>query len=369
MKHTCLIHRLSVWMVALVLIPTVGFIMAGPAYASGNDLNQPQAALMYSEAKLAREQARFESRFEEMYTKWIWPKLSAQEKRKLKNVRFDYPLIGEVTGGPMDYYAGPGADGTPTVTMPIFSLLFLEDLATAYAWLYIRGYSLETIDEYVTMLNYKQPSDFPGRRLPSPLEALQIPDDALKDETVDRLSLRFRNSAYAFLLGHELGHIFYGHRGYNGVSMAHARSNETEADRFAIDLMARTETIPMGAVLFFQALVYYMPSKGKFFAERANASERDWERYLQRKMTHPLTANRLLQITMGLYNSARRYGADQTIVRSMAAALEKVVAILEDEDLQGCMAVVGHRSVVSDLAPRRPKGQHESPLARWCKRG
>src|SRR4051812_39876527 len=43
----------------------------------------------------------------------------------------------------------------PTVFLPVFSLLFLEDLTTAYAWLYKRGYSLETIDEYLAMLHFK----------------------------------------------------------------------------------------------------------------------------------------------------------------------------------------------------------------------
>ncbi len=367
MKHTGIIRRLPGWVIALGLIPTVGLMIDGSAYTLGNGLNQPRSGLMYSEVKLARERARFESRFEEMYTKWILPKLTGEEVRELESVRFEFPLVGEVSGTPMEFYSGR-SNGHLFVAMPVLSLLFLEDIATAYAWLYTRGYSLETIDEYITMLRYKQPADFPGRRYPSPLEALQIPDDALDDRDVDQLSLRFRNSAYALILMHELGHIFYRHPGYGGISKAHTRSNETEADRFALDLMARTKTIPMGAILFFQSQAYYMPSKGQFFAEHTNASERDWVKYLQQNITHPLTANRLSEIAIVLYDSAGHYGADKTTVRYMAAELEQVVEILEDEDLQGCMAVVGHRSTLPDLAPRRPKEQNESPLAKWCKR-
>ena len=42
------------------------------------------------------------------------------------------------------------------------------------------------------------------------LVARESPDDALADKRVDELSLRFRNSAIAFILVHELGHLLFG---------------------------------------------------------------------------------------------------------------------------------------------------------------
>lgn len=186
----------------------------------------------------------------EIYDRGIAPVLTAREMRRLSRVEFHFPLIGEITGGPMDYYSGTSGS-RPFLAMPVFSLLFLEDLCTAYAWLYTNGYSLETIDEYVTMLRYKKAEHFPRRRYPAPLKALQIPGNALSDKRVDELSLRLRNSAFAFILLHELGHILYQHRGYRGIPTERTRGNESDSDRFAVDVLSRTKTIPMGAVLFF----------------------------------------------------------------------------------------------------------------------
>lgn len=50
-----------------------------------------------------------------------------------------------------------------------------------------------------------------GNRYPLPLLALHIPTNALANSKVDDLSLRFRNTAFAFILGHELGHIYHHH--------------------------------------------------------------------------------------------------------------------------------------------------------------
>jgi hypothetical protein len=57
-----------------------------------------------------------------------------------------------------------------TVFMPVLSLLFLEDLATAFAWLHHHDDSLETIEGYVTLLRSKKAADFPGEALSSSAE-------------------------------------------------------------------------------------------------------------------------------------------------------------------------------------------------------
>jgi hypothetical protein len=76
-------------------------------------------------------------------------------------VQIELPLIGAKTGTPLDFYT-MGQVGHAAVFMPVFSLLFLEDLASAFAWLQRHDYSLETVEEYITMLRYKKASDFPG---------------------------------------------------------------------------------------------------------------------------------------------------------------------------------------------------------------
>ncbi len=144
------------------------FFLLAPIPAAAGDL-----ADLYDGNKLAREKPRFERRINEMFDRGIWPGLSGNQKRALKSVVFEFALVGEISGSPMDYYSGQRG-GWSFVAMPVLSLMFLEDLCTAYAWLHLKGYSLETIDEYVTMLRYKKAADFSGGRYPPPLKALKI---------------------------------------------------------------------------------------------------------------------------------------------------------------------------------------------------
>src|SRR5439155_19576584 len=155
---------------------------------------------LYSTEALSKEKPRLEERVNELFRR-LNTLFSAAEKSAFARVEFEVPLR-DPTGNPLNFFAH-GTVRAPRVTMPVQSLLFVEDLSTAYAWLHLNGYSLETVDEYITLLKYKTPADFPSRRYPPPLTALGIPRDASGDRRVDELSLRFRNSAYA----HELGHV------------------------------------------------------------------------------------------------------------------------------------------------------------------
>ena len=309
-------------------------------------------AEMYSSAKLAEERPRLADRVTQIYSKGIEPILSATERGKLKNLQLEFPLI-DSTGNPLNFYAH-GKVGKPFVAMPALSLMFVEDLSTAYAWLHKKGYSLETIDEYVTMLKYKRAGDFPGGRYPSPLTALRIPADATRDTGVLDLSLRLRNSAWAFILAHELGHIVLEHPGYDGIPMAQARSNEAAADRLALDVMRRASTIPMGAILFFQAQAYMMPNPGQFKAE--GKTVRDWEASMRAEMTHPLTPDRLHAMALGLDSVASQEtrGAERETLQYIATRLANMSQILQDTDLQQCMALAAYRARPDELTPRPP---------------
>ncbi len=319
-------------------------------------------AAMYGEAKLIKEKLRFSKKINELYTKLIRPKLMSSERRVLNNIVLSVP--SEVVENTPFYFA---TDGENVVRLPVLSLLFLEDLCTAYAWLYLNQYSLETIDEYVTMLKYKHPSKFPERRYLNPLEALQIPENALSDKKVDALSLRLRNEAYMFILSHELGHVLFNHPSYSEVSRSEARMNEESADQFALDLMERpmsvpteegvtTAVIPMGAILYFQAQVYFMPNQGQLSNEEL------------KQLTHPLTSDRLKKMAVWLDKAAERgnYGSDSNFLSYLAPRLLKIAEILEIKDLQKCMAVVADRADIFSLAPRKEGSERVSPLEKWC---
>jgi hypothetical protein len=316
------------------------WLVSGVSFAAGDDS-------VYSREKLTQEKPRMESRIRELYS-ILTPYFSAAERGAFVNLDIRTPLTDRAS------FHIEGTVGRPAVVMPVSDLLFVEDLCTAYAWLDKRGYSMETVDEYIAMLKYKKPSDFPGRRYPPPLTALSIPVDAARDPLSGALGLRLRNSAYGFILAHELAHVVMRHPGYEGLPLEQARRNEADADRFALDVLQRVSEVPMGAVLFFLAQGYVTPNRGQFQAE--GRSEREWKEFMQRDMTHPLAAYRMQSIALALDSAAgrERRPAERDTLRFISVRLAKMADDLDDVDLQQCMAVAAHRASPADLAPRRP---------------
>ena len=68
--------------------------------------------------------------------------------------------------------------------MSVLSIRFLADVAVAYAWLNARGYTMESVTDYISMLKYQDPARF-GGRYPSPSTALRIPAKAADEPRVD----------------------------------------------------------------------------------------------------------------------------------------------------------------------------------------
>jgi len=335
-------------MMGRLILMAILLLLAAPATLAN------EWSRAYPSGKLKQEQPRFERRLNELYAKGIRPFLTAEESRVFARVQLEFPLLGVNSQDPSDFYSYV-QNGRPVVALPVLSLIFLEDLATAYAWLWANNYRLETIDEYITMLKYKSPRDFPGGHYPSPLQALHIPGNALDNVKVDDLSLRFRNTAYAFILLHELGHVLYRHRGYSGISKSQARREEGDADQFALDMLRKTSTIPMGAILYFQAQAYYLPTKGQLIAEGRVKSEEDWQVYLEKFVTHPITSKRLEAMAIHMSDSAKsmRSAPERETLQYIATRLIRISDILEDNDLQACMAVVADRTDPVMLTPRR----------------
>jgi hypothetical protein len=299
---------------------------------------------MYDRATVVREQPRLAARVNQVWTTAFKPNLTPEEQRALSNVTIQTPIDGDPVIG---YYS---ESRSSVVTMPAISLLFFEELCTAYAWLYYRNYRFETIEEYLAMLKYKDAAAF-GGRYPPPRKALGIPDDALTDQRVNDLSLRFRNSGWAFILGHELGHVRFRHTGYKGVPVAVAQANETQADKFGLELMRRAATIPMGAMLFFQAGIYYFENRADFPSDAA------WASYLTTKATHPLTAARLRalssEISATAGDFARGDAAGATVVRYIGSRFTTFAMFLDDPLLQRVMRVKVQNSAPSTLLPRK----------------
>ncbi len=302
----------------------------------------------YSLQELQHSKERFEDRVTTLYKKLFCPLFSAEEQQAFANIHLEFPLVSELGNpGPLDFYAS-SKDGV--LSMPILSLLFFEELCTANAWLYVNQFNLDTIDEYSAMLKYVPPGGFEDGQYPKPLIALYIPDDALSDSAVDSLSLRFRNSGYAFILAHELGHLFLQHRG-DMRFRKEMKAQEEEADRYAIGLLKRGSIFPMGAVLWFQANAYHLPHRGDF------RTDKEWKDYLERRATHPVTPRRLFALSEYLQEHHAEFSeneADAENFRFIANGINHIAETLNDEELQLYMA-----SRVNKL---RPGGLRPRPL-------
>jgi hypothetical protein len=324
-------------------------------------------AYMYDVAKLKQEKPRYEQRIGDVYGR-IAALLTEPERRALAGVRIECPLIGAHTGTPVDFYT-MGHIRSATVFMPVLSLRFLEDLATAFAWLRHHDYSLETIEAYVTLLRGKKAADFPGGRYPDPLKALHIPPDALSEASVRSLAHAWRDEAYAFILLHEFGHVLSRYPRIDGVPREVARKHEEEADRFALTVLERGDTNPMGIVLWLMAQANAMPQKGQLTAEGVVKSEADWQMYVKTWAPHPFTADRLTAIALHLDAWAKRAGREQPrdILTSRAAQLTHIAESFRDPQWQSCNAVAASRSDLATLEPRRTGAAINSGLTQaYC---
>ena len=305
---------------------------------------EQNAPELYDRQTLEYWQKRYSKSTTRILKEGLEPHLTAQERQALANVKLAFPLR---ESNLISFYA---SFPPPKIAFPVESLKFLDDLCIAYAWLWANDYRFETIEEYIAMLYHKKQSDFPGGRYPRPLEALGIPTNALDNPEVDRLSLRLFNSARAFILAHELAHLLYRHTGGKV-------QDEMQADRFAVELLSRTHTIPMGAILYFQALAHLTPNRAQFPSDAA------WQKFLKEESTHPLTSQRIRAIANNLNQLAPNFSGPSDpnprltveTVRFMATGLEPVAKYLGDPEIQLCVAEMAANADLSILKPRKGK--------------
>ncbi len=322
-----MIQRFSLCLVSLMII-------GAASVDAGGDMSG-----LYDTAMLEYWQTRY-SRSMGKILEVILDHLTPEEYARVAGVKIEFPLKNRQL---INFYA----KWPPSrIVIPVSALKFLDDLYIAYAWLQVNNYRLETTEEYVAMLKYKGAHKFPGDRYPRPLQALRIPPNALKDPRVDGLSLRLFNSGRAFILAHELGHILYRHRGSTV-------KNEKEADSFALEVLRRTSTLPMGMVLFFQATALSFPNRADY------SSDQEWEKFLRTKATHPLNARRLYSLSKTLDVTARdfaRHEQDPTagaeIVLFISKGIRQVADYLDDTELQRCVAEHSSQADPSSLKPR-----------------
>lgn len=308
------------------LLPSLLLLaMAGGAQANW--------AGFYDQQTLVYWQGQTPPGIEENFREVIWPVLAPEEKRSLGNVALSFPL--EDGSHPMNFYAS--SDGTAkTITLPISSLRFFGDLALAYAYFHESGKNLQPIATYLAVLKYQWSGGGLAGRSYRPREVLGIPENATANARVEETFQRIYGSAIVFLLGHELGHLYYKHVHFkheDDASGERSRQQEEEADRFGLEIMRRIGAAPMGMVQYFTVLALLEPYRSDpDYLETRNNS------------THPVTSSRLRAVAAGLRALApdfARTGTPPAKFANAANEIENLAKNFDDEGVQDMLRQLG----------------------------
>jgi hypothetical protein len=295
----------------------------------------PALAQLYTQHEIAADRARLAGRITEMHGLLTQPQYLPPGAQLLSQVAIQTPDYAP-DGDPMGFYAAGGE-----VVMPVAGLKFIEDLTMAYAWRYRQQRTLEPLDEYLAMLRWKPESEWPEGTYLDPLDVFGVPPGAWeRDASLAELGTSLRNEAWAFVLAHELAHVLYAHPG-NSAPPATSQANEAQADAFAMALMESTDTLPLGAFLYFQATVAFYTSRADFPSDSAYAR---WQR---EQATHPVNAQRLMAIAQQLQLWARREADEdrQAVLFDIGDKMEQFAAGLGDPAMQ---QLVVRRAVYGD---------------------
>lgn len=313
---------------------------------------------IYSDQALKRDAPRLQRAVNQIYIKGVKPKLTAREAASLANIRFSFPMP-RPNDHILNFYAGE-LSGGPTVIPPLQSLKLVEDLATAFAWLYISKRPFGPLDMYFAMLQRKPPQDIGSVGSRDIQSAIGVPKNVLKNKKIDKLSLALRNEAFAFIAVHELGHLLFKHKGLQDITAAQARADEVQSDAFALDVLARSGTPPMGAIIYFQAQIFSMPHRGD------HKTRGGWQNYLATASTHPLSVNRIRAMAKMISGPlAARRTTEAEIWQNIGRRLQAMSTILADVELHNCITRIAEQAPVS-LLRQTGKAEHAA-IKRLCR--
>lgn len=318
-------------------------LLAWPLVSPAADLSG-----MYGEELLRHWQGRYHRSIFGNLKEVIWPVLDESERAALAGVALEVPLPNELPqegrGDPFLFYATVDQK----VVMPTLSVNFFADLCAASAWLDLKGYETTAVTDYIAMLKYNRTV----QHYPVPFEALGVPEEAWEDPVVSETAQTCLGTGIIFILTHELGHIYHGHRGYEGISREQAQRNEAAADAFAIDIMRRIGDMPAGMAHWLLFATYWAANRADF------TTEEEWKVHLRDENTHPLTGTRLRLVAAEMRDAANDFARSapdyQVAVRaalSIAKEMEIIAGLLDNSDLQQFIAYRGRNTDLDDLRP------------------
>lgn len=283
----------------------------------------------------------------------IVPVLTPKERSRLGQVRFLVDL--ESADSILNFFAT-----SSEVHIPASSVRMLGDLVAAWMWLNRRGYSTDTVSEYLAILKYQWTSGALRTQRYRPLEALGVPADLRSDPTIADEYANVMSNILFFIIAHELGHVFYGHQGIrvqdavqDAMKSEQSIKQEKEADAFALELTQRIGEVPIGIPMFFM------------FATALEPAPND-PGYGNRR-THPQSSERIRAIATTLRSEARGFARgfkDPSVGIAKVEAIanwlvnkdsnkSSVVAALESPVVQDLWRQKGYSGRLEDVRPRK----------------
>lgn len=349
----------------LVIFMTTAFIPT-PRKCTGKNVSS-----IYKEEVLERLRKRYESNISWNLEKVIKPVLTKHEFEELQQVRLEYPLYSG-QGDPFHYYVKATRERN-TIVIPIFTVKFLDDLATAVAWLEFKGFTTETLSDYISILKYQEAKQFTNGRYPTPIEAL-LPYDKMEDNEVDELAQDLLKTTVIYMLSRELGSLYFS-RPYTlkkassiqqmqrplliGIKRRenHSRQQDLmlQCDAFALEIMRRIGVPPHRLTFYLSAQTYWTQNYIDFRNE-----EEIYMRYWRNPPEYAMFPERLHQIA-----DVMKWGKEDYVrqkedkerdiykIEQSAGKIYKLSYILEKKSMQWAIKQKASKLRIEDLKPRR----------------
>lgn len=351
----------------LIVVIAVIMCMNIPRQCFGKDVSS-----MYTKEELESLKAGYESNIRFNYEEVIKPVLTKQELSVLNKIELEFPLKDK-GGDPFRCYVKVEKYGR-VIVIPVITVKFLEDLSTSVAWLRQNEFTIETMPEYISMLKYQEAKRFKNGCYPPPLEALHIPSNALEDKKVDELARNFLKTTVVFLLSREIGSLHFSRLNPRATElqteqrmmvqqvalMSRPVRNEKRelllfSDDFALEIMRRIGTVPVGLSFYLSAQTYWTQNRIDFDNDEAAFS-----RYWYRPHKYAMFPERQYQIANLMVRGKEDYIRQQDNKDISAFQIErdareifKLSYILEKESMQRENKKRALTRKIEDLRPRR----------------
>jgi hypothetical protein len=351
----------------LIVVIAAIMCMNIPMQCFGKDVSS-----MYIIKELESSKAGYERNIRFNYEKVIKPVLRKQELAVLDKVELEFPFKDR-GGDPFRFYAKVGRERR-SIVMPIFSVKFVDDLATTTAWLGVKGFAKDTLHEYISLLKYRKAKEFPHGRYPPPLEALHIPSNALEDKNVDELAQDLLKTTVIYILSRELASHYFD-RPYNAKKASWNQHQERsqhiamewggkftrpqdlmlQCDAFALEIMRRIGIPPHRLTFYLSAQTYWTQNHIDF-----RNDEEVYMRYWHNPPEYAMFPDRLHQIS-----DLMKWGKEDYVrqkdnkekniskIEQSATEIFKLSYILEKQSIQWDIKQKASELRIDDLRPRR----------------